>query len=241
MEWIVEQLNMMGRVFVGLAVPMLPQSALLIGVVLLVENVLRTRVRASLRYWLVTCVLAYLVLTLCYSFFLKRIPLVDVLVIATLFTLRIVAGMALAGTPPSHWLLMFSVFFFFSLALMKREVELGVMEPTGATVLQGRGYALEDRTLLMCFGASSGVASLVVFALFISSMIEDHAATTYASPQWLWGALFVLSYWVMRMWLLTARGQMNDDPILYAARDRASLILGALTAVFVLAAQLVPV
>jgi 4-hydroxybenzoate polyprenyltransferase/phosphoserine phosphatase len=184
--------------------------------------------------------LAYLVLTLSYSFFLKRMPLVDVLVIATLFTLRIVAGMALAGTPPSHWLLMFSVFFFFSLALMKREVELGVMEPTGAKVLQGRGYALEDRMLLMCFGASSGVASLVVFALFISSMIEDHA-TAYASPQWLWGALFVLSYWVMRMWLLTARGRMNDDPILYAARDRASLILGALTAAFVLAAQLVRV
>ena len=76
--------------------------------------------------------LAYLALTLSYSLFLKRFPLVDVLVIASLFTLRIVAGMALVGTPPSEWLLMFSIFFFFSLALMKREVELGVMEQTGA-------------------------------------------------------------------------------------------------------------
>ena len=90
--------------------------------------------------------LAYLALTLSYSFILKRIPLVDVLAIASLFTLRIVAGMALVNQPPSEWLLMFSIFFFFSLALMKREVELGVMGETGAKVLQGRGYALEDRT-----------------------------------------------------------------------------------------------
>ena len=133
---------------------------------------------------------------------------------------------------------MFSIFFFFSLALMKREVELGVMGQTGARVLHGRGYAIEDRTLLLCFGVSSGVASLVVFALFVSSMVEQHSAT-YASPQWLWGAMAVLSYWIMRMWLLTARGLMDDDPILYAARDRASLILAGLIAVFVLAAQLV--
>ena len=182
--------------------------------------------------------LAYLALTLSYSFYLKRIPLVDVLAIASLFTLRIVAGMLLVGEPPSEWLLMFSIFFFFSLALMKREVELGVMGQTGARVLQGRGYAIEDRTLLLCFGAATGVASLVVFALYVSSMVEQHSAT-YATPQFLWGAMAVLSYWIMRMWLLTGRGLMNDDPILYAARERASLILASLIAVFVLAAQIV--
>ena len=129
--------------------------------------------------------LAYLGLTLSYSFFLKRIPLVDVLAIASLFTLRIVAGMPLVGKPPSEWLLMFSIFFFFSLALMKREVELGVMGQTGAKVLQGRGYAIEDRTLLMCFGASSGVASLVVFALYV---LLDGGATFVD----LWGAAIPL-------------------------------------------------
>jgi len=182
--------------------------------------------------------LAYFALTLGYSLFLKRIPLVDVLAIACLFTLRIVAGMALVALPPSEWLLIFSVFFFFSLALMKREVELGVMGKTGAQTLQGRGYAIEDRTLLLCFGASSGVASLVVFALFISSMMEQ-SSSPYATPQLLWGAMAALSYWIMRMWLLTVRGLMNDDPILYAARERASLILAGLVAAFVLAAQLV--
>ena len=78
--------------------------------------------------------------------------------------------------------------------------------------------------LLLCFGASSGVASLVVFALFVSSMVGT-APANYATPQFLWGAIVALSYWIMRMWLLTVRGLMNDDPILYAARDRASLIL----------------
>lgn len=181
--------------------------------------------------------LAYLALTLAYSFVLKRIALVDVLAIAALFTLRIVAGMALVGQPPSEWLLIFSIFFFFSLALMKREVELGHMDVAGVDVMHGRGYALDDRPLLLAFGVSSGVASLVVFALFVSSMTEQ-AASTYVSPKWLWGALAVLSYWIMRMWLLTVRGQMNDDPILYAARDRVSLVLAALIAVFILAAQL---
>jgi hypothetical protein len=133
---------------------------------------------------------------------------------------------------------MFSIFFFFSLALMKREVELGVMEQVGATTLHGRGYAIEDRVLLLCFGASSGVASLVVFSLFVSSMVEPHSAN-YATPQFLWGAMAALSYWIMRMWLLTVRGLMNDDPILYAARDRVSLILAGVIAVFVVAAQVV--
>ena len=88
------------------------------------------------------------------------------------------------------------------------------------------------------FGASSGVASLVVFALFVSSMAVD-PASPYASPEFLWGAIAVLAYWIMRMWLLAVRGVMDDDPILYAARDRASLILAGLIAAFVLAAQLI--
>ena len=180
----------------------------------------------------------YLALTLVYSFVLKRVALIDVLTIAALFTLRIVAGMALVGQPPSEWLLIFSVFFFFSLALMKREVELGQMSEAGKEIMHGRGYALEDRNLLLSFGVSSGVASLVVFALFISSMVEQ-SVSPYASPKWLWGALAVLAYWLMRMWLLTTRGVMHDDPILYAARDRTSLFLAGLIAAFVLAAQLI--
>ena len=179
----------------------------------------------------------YLLLTLSYSIFFKRLPLIDVLVIAGLFTLRIVAGMVLIGQSPSEWLLMFAIFFFVSLALMKREVELRLTAETGGESLRGRGYALEDRLFVFAFGVSSGVAALVVFALFVSAMGHE-SQSAYATPALLWGALATLSYWVMRMWLLTARGLMHDDPILHAAREPASLILGALTALFVGMAQL---
>ena len=181
---------------------------------------------------------SYLILTLAYSLFLKRLPLVDVLVIASLFTLRIVAGMTLVGAPPSEWLLMFAVFFFLSLALMKRTVELDVINQIGVKSLHGRGYVTEDRLLVVTFGIASGVASLVIFALFVSAMISDPSAS-YSTPEFLWGIMPALSYWIMRMWLMTTRGLMHDDPILYAARERASLILAGVVAIFALAAQLI--
>ena len=147
---------------------------------------------AFLRESFALILLGYLAITLAYSLALKRIPLLDVLVIASLFTLRIVAGMLLVGEPPSEWLPMFSIFFFLSLALMKREVELGVMRQTGTEVLQGRGYTLEDRMLLICFGASTGVASLIVFALFVSS-ISEMSTSPYVSPLWLWAVMACLT------------------------------------------------
>ena len=182
--------------------------------------------------------LSYLTLTFAYSVFLKRLPLVDVLVIGSLFTLRIVAGMTLIGESASEWLLIFAIFFFFSLALMKREVELNVANQTGVKALKGRGYAVEDRIFVVAFGIASGVASLVIFALFVSAMTE-HPSASYATPELLWGVLSALSYWIMRMWLLTTRGLMNDDPILYAARERASLILAGVVVAFAFAAQLI--
>jgi 4-hydroxybenzoate polyprenyltransferase len=185
-----------------------------------------------------TVLLSYLALTLTYSFRLKRLAIIDVLVISTLFTLRIVAGMALLNQPPSHWLLMFSIFFFTSLALMKREVEFELMDQAGRASLKGRGYAAGDRGFVLSLGVSSGVASLVVFALFISAMTEANVSH-YASPGLLWGAMAVMSYWILRMWLLTTRGLMNDDPILFAARDRTSAILGTLVVVSVVSAQVV--
>jgi 4-hydroxybenzoate polyprenyltransferase len=183
--------------------------------------------------------LGYLALTSAYSLQLKRIPLIDVLTIATLFTLRIVAGIALVREPSSEWLLIFSIFFFFSLALMKRYIEFGAMNEAGSKILHGRGYAEADQMFVAAFGVSSGVASLVVFALFVSSVTQD-PSSPYTAPMLLWGAMAGLSYWIMRMWLLTGRGVMNDDPILYAVSDPASLVLAVIIAVFVFAAQLLP-
>jgi 4-hydroxybenzoate polyprenyltransferase len=182
------------------------------------------------------CLLSYLVLTLAYSFRLKQIALVDVMVIAVLFTVRILTGMVLLGQRPSPWLLMFSIFFFFSLALMKREVELSPLAGSDEKAA-GRGYNAGDRTFVVSFGISSGVASLVVFSLFIST-ITERSVSNYASPAVLWGAMAAIGYWLARMWLIAARGEMHDDPIFYAAKDKTSLALGALTIVLAACAQL---
>jgi 4-hydroxybenzoate polyprenyltransferase len=189
-----------------------------------------------LKFSFALTLLSYLLLTTAYSIFLKPVPLLDVLAIAALFTLRLIAGMALGAEAESEWLLVFSIFFFSSLALMKRYLEFSAMSE-GLRVLQGRGYATDDRSFVGVFGISSGVASLVVFALFVSSVVQD-PASPYTAPVLLWGALAGLSYWVMRMWLLAGRGVVDDDPILYAMRDRTSLLLAALVGAFVFAAQL---
>ncbi len=191
-----------------------------------------------LRYAFAAALCAYLVITLAYSFRLKRMAMVDVLVIALLFTLRILAGMLLVSEKPSHWLLMFSIFFFLSLAFMKREVEFNVIRQTGRTTLSGRGYDLDDRLYVLCCGLSSGIASVVIFSLFITATIE-RTQLNYRTPELLWGVMGLLGYWILRMWMLTTRGLMNDDPILFAARDRTSILLGGACALLAVAAQVV--
>jgi 4-hydroxybenzoate polyprenyltransferase len=183
-------------------------------------------------------VVAYLLLTLAYSLRLKQEVLIDVITVATLFTLRILAGMEMLHQPPSPWLMMFSVFFFLGLALMKRQVELNNLAEAGAHIAHGRGYTADDRVFVASFGIACGVASLVVFALFVSAMTSQ-TGSNYSAPGLLWGAMALIGYWQARMWLVTSRGQMNDDPILYAARDRISLLIGATTAVVALAAQII--
>ena len=191
-----------------------------------------------LRYAFAAALGSYLVITLAYSFRLKRMAMVDVLVIAMLFTLRILAGMLLVNEKPSHWLLMFSIFFFLSLAFMKREVEFGVVRQAGRTTLSGRGYDLDDQLYVLCCGLSSGIASVVIFSLFITATIE-RTQPTYRAPELLWGVMGLLGYWILRMWMLTTRGLMNDDPILFAARDRTSIVLGAACAALAVCAQVV--
>ena len=206
----------------------MPAAAALIGLSLLLACLLRYAFAAALG--------GYLAVTLAYSFKLKRMAMVDVLVIAMLFTLRILAGMLLVSEKPSHWLLMFSIFFFLSLAFMKREVEFNVMKEAGRSTLSGRGYDLDDRLYVLCCGLSSGIASIVIFSLFITDTTE-RTQQTYGAPVLLWGVMGLLAYWVLRMWMLTTRGLMNDDPILFAARDRTSVLLGGACALTAVAAQ----
>lgn len=167
---------------------------------------------------------AYLVLTLAYSFRLKRVPLLDTAIIGLLFTLRIVLGAAAANAPPSPWLLAFSVMLFFSLAMAKRQSEIAkAARLTRLEKVAGRGYEAGDAVLTLVYGITSGVASLVIAMLYITNGV---ATQLYGSPNWLWGVPLLLYLWQMRVWLLAHRGVLDDDPIVFALKDKISLTLG---------------
>lgn len=166
----------------------------------------------------------YVAVTLAYSFRLKRVPLLDTAVIGLLFTLRIVLGAVAVRTPPSPWLLAFSVMLFFSLAMAKRHSEIAkTSHSTAAARVAGRGYGPDDVLLTLVYGIASGVASLVIAMLYITNGV---ATVLYGNPNWLWAVPLLLYLWQMRVWLLAHRGELDDDPIVFALKDRASLALG---------------
>jgi 4-hydroxybenzoate polyprenyltransferase len=169
----------------------------------------------------VLLMLGYYVATTAYSLNLKRRMLVDIFTLAGLYTLRIVAGGVATGIPLSVWLLAFSIFFFFSLAAIKRQAELVDTLATGDISTRGRGYVSADLPLVAIVATASGYVSVLVMALYISS-----AAVTelYSQPAALWGICLVLFYWISRTEMVTHRGGMHDDPIVFAVKDRISLI-----------------
>lgn len=176
---------------------------------------------------------AYLVLTTAYSFGLKRVALLDVVILAALYTVRVVAGAAAVDVPLSRWFLAFSVFIFLSLAMLKRLVETKGVAARDGEVLAGRGWEVADAPLLLGFGAASAVASALVYCLYITG---DEVARLYARPDLLWAGLPILLYWLGRLWLLANRGEVQEDPIVFALEDRASyVVLAALVVTVVLA------
>lgn len=171
----------------------------------------------------------YVVLSLSYSLFLKKIVLLDVLTLAFLYGLRIFAGSVATAVPVSSWLLAFSIFIFLSLALLKRFSELSILtHEEGA--LTGRGYEKGDLEQLARFGTSSGYLSVLVLALYISS---EEVAALYTEPRLLWLLCPVMLYWVSRIWLLAHRGKIVDEPIVFALKDRASYAAGILAGAIV--------
>jgi 4-hydroxybenzoate polyprenyltransferase len=177
---------------------------------------------------------AYLALTLGYSFGLKRVPLLDTLIIGILFTSRLVMGITLTTHDYSEWLLIFSLFFFFSMAVAKRHAEIVASGTNPTNSLASRGYQEEDAPLTLVFGAASSIASLLIMALFIVEQVR--LRNLYSHPAVLWGIPIVLSVWVGRVWLLAHRGRLTEDPVTYALRDPTSLSLGAAVAAIFLAA-----
>jgi len=169
-------------------------------------------------------ILAYAVITLAYSFGLKRKPIIDAFTLAALFTLRLGIGIAASGAPPSPWLLVFSMFLFASLSFAKRHTEVAGVIKRGGTDIRGRGYQVVDLPLILALGVATGMCAVLIMVLYI---IDDaFRQSFYGNILWLWGFPIILFLFISRVWLMCQREQMHDDPVAFAVRDRPSLALG---------------
>jgi 4-hydroxybenzoate polyprenyltransferase len=177
--------------------------------------------------------LCYLGTALAYSWYLKRIALVDVMVLSGLYTLRLFAGSAATASHISHWLASFAIFLFFSLAIVKRFAELENLRSTGLPPRNGRGYLVADAAQLRSFGTSSAFAAVMVFAIYISS---SDVVVLYRRAQLLWLIMPLMILWLCRVWLLASRGELSEDPLVFAFTDRMSLAIGIAVAVITLLA-----
>jgi 4-hydroxybenzoate polyprenyltransferase len=177
--------------------------------------------------------LLYFLLNLGYSFTLKRVAVLDVIILAGLYTMRIMAGAAAVDIWPSSWLLAFSTFLFFSLALVKRYAELVMMRGLKGETTQVRGYQTIDMELLASMGGGSGYVAVLVLAIYISS---GAAEILYTKDALLWLLCPLLLYWISYVWLVAHRGRMHDDPLLFTLKDPVSRIVILLAAVIILLA-----
>ena len=209
------------------AVPLV-HGVLLVPVLLLAA----TALAAFLPIEFIAILAAYYALTLAYSLWLKRKMTIDVLVLACLYGMRLMAGGAAVAVPLSPWLGAFSIFLFLSLAIVKRCTELVDRIENGKGDPTGRGYQLRDLPILEAMAAAGGYVAVMVFALYINS---PAVVALYGSPDRLWLICVFLIYWISRILVLTHRGEMHDDPIVFAATDRWSLVSAALIGAIVLA------
>ncbi|MEO6910790.1 MAG: prenyltransferase, partial [Edaphobacter sp.] len=175
----------------------------------------------------------YAITTLAYSLRLKRAVMVDVIVLSGLYTIRILAGSAATGVTVSTWLASFSIFFFLSLAFVKRFAELESLRERGGVVAGGRGYHVADIEQLRSFGSASGYVSVAVLTLYISNL---DAAELYRHSTRLWLLVPVLLLWISLLWIRASRGQLDEDPVVYAITDWRSLLLGVAVVAIVLSA-----
>ena len=180
----------------------------------------------------------YLVATTAYSLLLKKIAILDVVTLSGLYTLRIFFGAVSVHVPVSPWLLAFSVFFFVSLAMAKRFSELVRSPQEESREVAGRGYRPGDRLIVSNLGAASGYVSVLVMALYVNS---QEVTALYHRPQFLWAICPTLLYWISRLWLIAYRGELGEDPVVFAMEDRLSYLLGGLALLGILLASPKPV
>ncbi len=175
----------------------------------------------------------YFLLTLLYSFLLKRLLLLDVVALAGLYTIRVIAGGSATSIELSFWLLAFSLFLFLSLAILKRYTELHLLNKAGLNKTLGRCYQSTDIEVLSHLGTSSGLIAVLVLALYINS---DEISKFYQHEQMMWFMIPIGLYWIMRIWVLAHRGKVDDDPVLFAAKDRATWLMALVVAIILYSA-----
>ena len=164
----------------------------------------------------------YIILNLLYSFYLKKVIILDVILLMSFYTLRLIAGHIPGEIPLSPWLLSFSIFLFFSLGFLKRYVDIIVMRDNNESFLSGRSYSIDDSNILMSIGVASGLVSTLVLILYTGS---EEVQQIYATPILLVALAPVMLYWISRMWLMAERGKIKSDPVLFAVKDPHSYVV----------------
>jgi 4-hydroxybenzoate polyprenyltransferase len=177
--------------------------------------------------------LTYFALSMGYALYLKRKLMIDVVALGALYGIRVVAGSVATGVVLSHWLVGFCFFIFLSLAMVKRTAEMVAQGTETVGKIKGRGYRSEDLSTITALTAASGFVAVLVLALYTNS---PEVKALYRHPELLWGISMILVYWLGRVCFLTGRGEMEQDPVLFAATDRISLMSGALIALIFLVA-----
>lgn len=205
----------------------IPLVALLLALGLAVASLTDPRCGALLAGYFATNVL--------YSTWLKSQPMLDVIMLSGMYGLRLEIGAVATDTALSPWLLAFALFFFPSLAFVKRYLELRQLEAAGATEASGRGYRVADASLIESLGTASGYVAVLVLALYMNSE-QMHAL--YGNGRLLWLLCPLVLYWITRLWLLAKRGDFDDDPVVFALRDRVSLVVALLAAIVIAMATL---
>lgn len=182
--------------------------------------------------------LSYLIVTLAYSFKLKRAALADAMTLSFLYTMRLVMGAVLVGVALSHWLMVFSMFLFVSLSLAKRHVEVVRRAGMGERRVANRGYRAEDAGLTLGLGVATATIAPLILVLYL---IESAwPSGIYPTPEALWAAPVMLALWLMRVWLLANRGDLDDDPVVFAIKDPQSIAIGIVLALGFVAAVSLP-
>lgn len=177
---------------------------------------------ASTNLLLLAALLVYFASTVAYSVYLKRLLMVDIVALALLYSLRVLGGGAATGIAPSFWLLAFSFFIFLSLALLKRHSELFNLHRQGKEKTRGRGYTTGDKIPIGIMGINSAFVSVLIFMLYFNS---NNVLDLYRTPEWLTGIVPLLVFWLGRLWVLSFRGEVNEDPVLYVSKDKVSLVV----------------